>query len=67
MAAHSLVPFDFPERAAMKLSSTVSNIALSPTIAMSTRAAELRAQGHDVIVLNTGEPDFDTPANTYNI
>ena len=33
----------------------------SPTIAVSTLAKELKAQGKDVINLGTGEPDFDTP------
>lgn len=35
----------------------------SPTIAASTKAAELRAAGRDVIGLGAGEPDFDTPDN----
>jgi aspartate aminotransferase len=33
----------------------------SPTIAVSTMAAELKASGRDVIGLGAGEPDFDTP------
>ena len=33
----------------------------SPTIAVTTKAAELKAAGHDVIGLGAGEPDFDTP------
>jgi len=35
----------------------------SPTIAVSTKAAELKAAGRDVIGLGAGEPDFDTPDN----
>jgi aspartate aminotransferase len=35
----------------------------SPTIAVSMKAAELKAAGKDVIGLGAGEPDFDTPAN----
>ncbi len=35
----------------------------SPTIAVTAKAAELRAAGHDVIGLGAGEPDFDTPDN----
>ncbi len=35
----------------------------SPTIAISTKAAEMRAAGADVIALSAGEPDFDTPVN----
>ncbi|MCK8242098.1 aminotransferase class I/II-fold pyridoxal phosphate-dependent enzyme, partial [Erwinia amylovora] len=33
------------------------------TIAVTTKAAELKAAGRDVIGLGAGEPDFDTPAN----
>lgn len=33
----------------------------SPTIAVTTKAKELRAAGKDVIGLGAGEPDFDTP------
>ncbi len=35
----------------------------SPTIAISTKAAEMKAAGADVIALSAGEPDFDTPAH----
>ena len=35
----------------------------SPTIAVSMKAAELKAAGKDVIGLGAGEPDFDTPQN----
>ena len=35
----------------------------SPTMAITAKAAELRAQGHNVIGLGAGEPDFDTPEN----
>ncbi|MEM6946008.1 MAG: pyridoxal phosphate-dependent aminotransferase, partial [Pseudomonadota bacterium] len=35
----------------------------SPTIAVTTKAAELKAAGRDVIGLGAGEPDFDTPDN----
>jgi aspartate aminotransferase len=43
------------------LSQAVRRIKPSPTIAMTTRAAELKAAGRDVIGLAAGEPDFDTP------
>lgn len=33
----------------------------SPTLAVTARAAQLRAAGHDIIGLGAGEPDFDTP------
>jgi aspartate aminotransferase len=36
-------------------------LADSETVAMATRAQELKVQGHDVIALAAGEPDFDTP------
>jgi aspartate aminotransferase len=43
------------------LSTTLSRVKPSPTIAVSTLAAELKAAGRDVIGLGAGEPDFDTP------
>jgi aspartate aminotransferase len=33
----------------------------SPTLAIEAKAKALRAQGHDVLSLSAGEPDFDTP------
>ncbi len=45
------------------LSDTLARVKPSPTIAVTTKAAELKAQGRDVIGLGAGEPDFDTPAN----
>lgn len=44
-----------------KLSRRVNAIKPSPTLAVSQKAAELKAQGKDVIGLGVGEPDFDTP------
>lgn len=44
-----------------QLSNRVQNIKPSPTLAVTSRAAELRAQGKDIIGLGAGEPDFDTP------
>nr|WP_111298698.1 pyridoxal phosphate-dependent aminotransferase [Paracoccus saliphilus] len=43
------------------ISDRLARIKPSPTIAMTTRAAELRAAGRDIIGLSAGEPDFDTP------
>ena len=43
------------------LSSRVNRIKPSPTLAVTIRAKELKAQGKDVIGLGAGEPDFDTP------
>ncbi len=45
------------------LSDTLARVKPSPTIAVSTMAAELKAAGRDVIGLGAGEPDFDTPQN----
>ncbi len=45
------------------LSKTLDRVKPSPTISISTKAAELKAAGKDVIALSAGEPDFDTPAN----
>ncbi|MFV0409592.1 MAG: pyridoxal phosphate-dependent aminotransferase [Paracoccus sp. (in: a-proteobacteria)] len=43
------------------LSEAVNRIKPSPTVAMTGRAAELKAEGRDIIALSAGEPDFDTP------
>ena len=45
------------------LSATLDRVKPSPTIAVTTMAAELKAAGKDVIGLGAGEPDFDTPEN----
>ena len=44
-----------------RLAQRLAAVKPSPTIAVSNRARELRAAGHDVIGLGAGEPDFDTP------
>jgi len=41
----------------------VQRVKPSPTLAVTARAARLKAQGKDVIGLGAGEPDFDTPAH----
>jgi len=41
----------------------VQRIKPSPTLAVTARAAKLKAEGKDVIALGAGEPDFDTPAH----
>lgn len=46
---------DFP------LASRVLQVRPSPTLAVAAKAAQMQAQGLDVIGLGTGEPDFDTP------
>tara|TARA_R110002050_G_scaffold9504_1_gene33134 strand:+ start:283327 stop:284571 length:1245 start_codon:yes stop_codon:yes gene_type:complete len=47
----------------IKLSQRVQSIKPSPTLAITARAAVLKAEGKDIIGLGAGEPDFDTPDN----
>ncbi len=47
--------------AEMPLSIAIRRVQPSATIAVTTKASELRRAGHDVIGLGAGEPDFDTP------
>jgi aspartate aminotransferase len=43
------------------IANRLAQIKPSPTMAVTAKAAELRAAGKDVIGLGAGEPDFDTP------
>ena len=45
------------------ISNNLKRIKPSPTIAVTSKAREMRAAGKDVIGLGAGEPDFDTPDN----
>ena len=45
--------FTFAER--------IKQVKPSPTLAVAAKAAQMQAEGHDIIGLGTGEPDFDTP------
>jgi len=45
----------------LELSQRVQSIKESPTLAVTARAAKLKAEGRDIIGLGAGEPDFDTP------
>jgi len=45
----------------LQLSNRVQQIKPSPTLAVTNKANELRAEGKDIIGLGAGEPDFDTP------
>jgi len=45
------------------IADSLSRVKPSPTIAVTTKAAELKAAGRDIIGLGAGEPDFDTPDN----
>lgn len=47
----------------MKLSKRVQQLASSPTLAITAKAKALKQQGHDVIGLGAGEPDFNTPVH----
>jgi aspartate aminotransferase len=47
----------------LPVSRRVQRVKPSPTLAVTARAARLKAQGKDVIGLGAGEPDFDTPAH----
>ena len=44
-----------------KVSNRLNRLAESATLAMARMSRELQEQGHDVIALSLGEPDFDTP------
>ena len=43
------------------ISDSINRIQPSATIAVSTKARQLKAEGRDIISLSAGEPDFDTP------
>jgi aspartate aminotransferase len=45
------------------ISKRVQKVKPSPTMAMTARAAKLKAEGKDIIGLAAGEPDFDTPVH----
>lgn len=47
----------------MNFSTRVTSVEPSATLAVSTLASELEADGVDVVDLSVGEPDFDTPEN----
>jgi aspartate aminotransferase len=47
----------------LQVSRRVQRVKPSPTLAVTARAAKLKAEGKDVIGLGAGEPDFDTPGH----
>jgi aspartate aminotransferase len=47
----------------VSLSKRVQKVKPSATLAMTARAAKLKAEGKDIIGLAAGEPDFDTPVH----
>jgi len=48
----------------MKLTSRLSEIVPSATLALTAKARALQQQGVDVVGFGAGEPDFDTPARS---
>ena len=44
-----------------QVSNRLNQLSESATLAMARMSRELKAQGHNVIALSLGEPDFDTP------
>src|SRR5258707_13589975 len=59
--ARRLLTGKFP--LAVSLSKRVQKVKPSPTLAVTARAAKLKAEGKDIIGLGAGEPDFDTPVH----
>jgi aspartate aminotransferase len=47
----------------MDFSDRINRVEPSATVSISNQAAQLEAEGVDVVDLSVGEPDFDTPAN----
>lgn len=47
----------------LAVSKRVQRVKPSPTVALTGRVAQLKAEGKDIIGLGAGEPDFDTPAH----
>ena len=45
----------------VKAAQRAASIKPSPTLAVTAKAAELKAAGRNIIALSAGEPDFDTP------
>jgi aspartate aminotransferase len=47
----------------LAVSQRVLRVKPSPTVALTGRVAQLKAEGKDIIGLGVGEPDFDTPVH----
>ncbi|HZO56257.1 MAG TPA: pyridoxal phosphate-dependent aminotransferase [Bryobacteraceae bacterium] len=47
----------------LPVSKRVQRVKPSPTVALTGRVAQLKAEGRDIIGLGAGEPDFDTPVH----
>lgn len=50
----------------LPVSKRVQRVKPSPTVALTGRVAQLKAEGKDIISLGAGEPDFDTPEHIAN-
>ena len=50
----------------MKFAERVDKVKPSFTLEMTSRAAELKHQGHNVVNFSAGQPDFNTPENIIN-
>ena len=61
MSAPATHVLDSDKEDIVELSRRVQAIKPSPTLAVTARAAKLKAEGKDIIGLGAGEPDFDTP------
>jgi aspartate aminotransferase len=48
-------------KSGLALGDLIQSVEPSPTLSITALAASLRAQGHDIISLSAGQPDFDTP------
>src|SRR6185295_10695404 len=51
----------------LPVSKRVQRVKPSPTVALTGRVAQLKAEGKDIIGLGAGEPDFDTPAHIADV
>ena len=47
----------------LTVSRRIQRVKPSPTLALTARVAQLKAEGKDIIGLGAGEPDFDTPVH----
>lgn len=47
----------------LPVSRRIQRVKPSPTLALTSRVAQLKAEGKDIIGLGAGEPDFDTPVH----
>jgi len=61
MSTQSKSPIPDPTTSEGIIAHRLSRVKPSPTLAVTAKAAELKAAGKDVIGLGAGEPDFDTP------